>query len=170
MALRLVFLSVLIFVLLPLYALMADVPVDPDALKDPVAEERARSLMKEVRCLVCQNQSIEDSNAEIAKSLRTLVRDRVAAGESDDQIKAYLVEKYGDWVMLKPPLDGRTLFLWGSPFLLGLGGLAIILLRRRTAPKMVPAEALSAEDEQRVAELMGDTAPDGATAEDSASA
>ena len=136
--------------------LRGDVPVDPDALKDPAAEERARDLMKAIRCLVCQNQSIEDSNAEIAQSLRALVRERVSAGETDDQIKSYLVDRYGDWVMLKPPVDSRTFLLWGSPFLLVAAGVATILIRRRSSPAPSAPVALSREEEEEVARLMGD--------------
>ncbi|WP_374763198.1 cytochrome c-type biogenesis protein [Yunchengibacter salinarum] len=119
------------------------VAVDEQQLADPRAEARARALMQEIRCLVCQNQSIVDSDADLARDLRALVREQVAAGKSNQAIKNYLVARYGDWVLLEPPLDARTLLLWGSPVLfLALAGLAVWLGRRKR-----PAPALSAEEE-----------------------
>src|SRR3954465_14965648 len=93
--------------------------VTPDELlKDPVLESRARALSGELRCMVCQNQSIDDSDAPLAKDLRLLVRERLVAGDSDAQVKDFLVERYGDFILLKPPLEWRTLVLWTAPFVL----------------------------------------------------
>lgn len=114
---------------LPLRAQDNNVPGNPDALEDPVLEERARDLMKEIRCLVCQNQSIEDSDAPLASDLRMIVREKMAEGMTEDEVKEWLVERYGDWVLLEPPLDSRTWILWFSPFLL-LAGVGIWLWRR----------------------------------------
>jgi cytochrome c-type biogenesis protein CcmH len=107
--------------------------VEPgEALKDPALEARARALSAELRCLVCQNQSIDDSQAPLAKDLRLLVRERLTAGDSDAQVMKFLVDRYGDFILLKPPLRTGTLLLWGAPVLvLGLGVLALALKARR---------------------------------------
>ena len=92
--------------------------VEPDEiLKDPALEARARSISAELRCLVCQNQSIDDSHAPLARDLRLLVRDRLKAGESDSQIRQYLVERYGEFILLKPRFATDTIILWGAPLL-----------------------------------------------------
>ncbi len=93
-----------------------------EQLKDPVLEARARHLSKELRCVVCQNQTIDDSDAPLAADLRTILRERLVAGDSDDEAKAYLVQRYGDFVLLKPPMRPATLLLWFGPALLLLGG------------------------------------------------
>lgn len=120
-----------------LYLLCGAVPamamaVDAATLQDPALEARARAIMEGLRCLVCQNQSIEISDAELAGDLRRIVRERVAAGDSDDQVRAHLVARYGDWVLMRPPFKLSTLALWaGPPALLVLGGLALWAGRRR---------------------------------------
>ncbi|WP_439816663.1 cytochrome c-type biogenesis protein [Zavarzinia sp. CC-PAN008] len=123
------------------------VAVDPP-LPDPALEARARAISKGLRCLVCQNQSIEDSNADLARDLRNLVRQRVAAGDSDEQALAFVVARYGDWVLMEPPLKPRTYALWALPgVLLVLGaGLVLIFYRRR---KVEAAPAPLAPDERR---------------------
>jgi len=127
---------------------------DPaDRLKDPTQEARARSLFKDVRCLVCQNESIDDSEATLAADLRRLVRQQVAAGRSDAEIKAYLQSRYGEFVLLKPPFSWGNAALWGAPFLVaGLGG-ALLIFRRRTG---ATSEALTPEEEARVEHLLRD--------------
>jgi cytochrome c-type biogenesis protein CcmH len=116
-------------------------------LPNPAQEARAQALGHEVRCLVCQNQSIADSNAELARDLRRIVRERIAAGDSDGQVLDYLVARYGDWVLLEPPFKASTLALWfGPPALLAAAALGAILWRRRQAG---PAEAPLSEDERR---------------------
>ena len=95
--------------------------VEPDeVLKDAGLEERARTLSAELRCVVCQNQSIDDSDAPLARDLRRLVRERLTAGDTDEEVKAYIVARYGTFVLLKPPLAPNTLLLWVLPFVIGL--------------------------------------------------
>lgn len=107
--------------------------VEPDEiLADPAMETRARALGKELRCLVCQNQSIEDSDALLARDLRVLLRQRIESGDSDDDAVAWIVERYGDYVLLRPPVRAETLALWGAPLVaLGAGALVLILSLRR---------------------------------------
>jgi len=122
--------------------------VTPDEImKDPVLESRARHLSQELRCMVCQNQSIDDSDAPLAHDLRVLVRERLAKGDSDRQMLNFLVTRYGDFVLLKPPLQFDTILLWGLPPAALLAGLAalIIMARRRQkvslqVPSLTPAE------------------------------
>jgi len=131
-------------------ALAVDVTEVP--LDDPVKEAEARALMKEVRCLVCQNQSIEDSDADLARDLRVLIRERMAAGDDTAAVKEYLVARYGDWVLLKPPVAGRTLILWASPaIILLLVAFGLILRRRAGAAATAP---LSAEEEAKLKALL----------------
>jgi len=119
-----------------LAAPMSSLAVEPDEmLADPGLEARAAALSKELRCVVCQNQSIDASNAPLARDMRLLVRERIAAGDSDAQAKAYLVERYGNFVLLKPPLQPNTLLLWFGPLLIlvvAAGGL--LLAARSGAP------------------------------------
>tara|TARA_B100001939_G_scaffold244296_1_gene211704 strand:+ start:831 stop:1361 length:531 start_codon:yes stop_codon:yes gene_type:complete len=128
--------------------------VDDERLKDPAAEARAQTLMKQLRCLVCQNQSIVDSNADLARDLRMIVRERVMAGDTDAEIIAFMTSRYGDWVLLKPPLKEETLALWFLPvgFLL-LGGILVILYLRRT-PRTPDVTPLSPEEQERLARLL----------------
>jgi cytochrome c-type biogenesis protein CcmH len=126
------------------------VVVDEKPLEDPAKEAAARALMKEIRCLVCQNQSIEDSNADLAKDLRMLVRERIALGDTPANVRAYLVDRYGDWVLMEPPLNQMTLLLWGSPFLF----LALVLFLVYTSRRQPTAVPLSEAEKQRLAGLM----------------
>lgn len=130
--------------------------VEPgEMLKDPALEARARALSAELRCLVCQNESIDDSQATLAHDLRVLIRQRIMAGESNQAIKAYLVSRYGNFILLKPPIEASTLLLWGTPILILIcGGGAILYALRRRAPIAKPA-ALSAAEEERLASLLG---------------
>ena len=153
LALRHLFIAVAVMMTLalPAYSVGVDAPLD-----DPALEARARVIHKQLRCLVCQNQSIEDSNADLARDLRILVRERVALGDSDKQVIDYVVARYGDWVLLKPPLNIGTLFLWFGPLLL-LAGITIFVLIRLKRGKdrtMVTAEALSGEEEARIREIL----------------
>jgi cytochrome c-type biogenesis protein CcmH len=126
--------------------------VQPDeVMKDPALETRARALSSELRCLVCQNESIDDSEAPLARDIRILIRDRIGKGESNDAVRGYLVSRYGDFILLKPPFKPETLLLWLSPVLtLGLGVAAALYARRR-APNTTPG--LSAEEEAQLAAL-----------------
>jgi cytochrome c-type biogenesis protein CcmH len=122
--------------------------VNPDeVLADPVLEARAREISAELRCMVCQNQSIDDSNAELAKDLRVLVRERIQAGDSDRQVMDYIVSRYGEFVLLKPPVALNTILLWGMPILLLLVG-GVVIIRQATR-RRAPATAPLTTDEQR---------------------
>ena len=144
---------------LALFMFLAPLPalaVNPDeVLADPVLEERARNLSAELRCMVCQNQSIDDSNAELARDLRVLVRERLTNGDSDEEVIDYVVSRYGEFVLLKPRFSGRTLLLWGAPAALLLIGAAVLglMARGRLQPR-APA-ALTAEEQARIDELVG---------------
>jgi cytochrome c-type biogenesis protein CcmH len=124
-------------------------------LKDAAQEAQARDLFRELRCMVCQNQSIDDSDAPLAKDLRTLVRERVAAGESNDEIKDFLVARYGNFVLLKPPFAGETLVLWATPVAILLIGGAVALLAFRRRRAIEPALPLSAEENKKLKDLAG---------------
>jgi cytochrome c-type biogenesis protein CcmH len=133
------------------------VTVDPQ-LADPVMESRAREIGRELRCLVCQNQSIEDSGAPLARDLRLIVRERIAAGDSDAAVKDFVSARYGDWVLLKPPFNLRTLLLWAGPlilFAIAAAGLAVYYRRGRGLAGS-PAAPLSATESRRLAELLKD--------------
>ena len=125
---------------------------DPaERLPDPAAEARARVLFKQVRCMVCQNESIDDSEATLAADLRRTVREQVAAGASDNQVRDYLMARYGQFVLLKPPFSLGNALLWLGPFLLvvvGLFGLTALARRRDPAN-----EALTAEEQRRLKSL-----------------
>ena len=135
--------------------------VQPDEiLKDPALEVRARHLSQELRCLVCQNQSIDDSNAELARDLRLLVRERLAAGDSDAAVLAFVEARYGEFALLRPRLRWHTALLWLAPLLL-LAGTALYLIRRArsrlpagTAPQTAP---LSRAEQERLDELLKDS-------------
>ena len=147
----------LAFALLVATPALAAVTDPAELLRDPAKEERARAIGRELRCMVCQNQSIEDSDAELAHDLRRIVREQVTAGRSDGQIMAYLHARYGDFVLLRPPVKAATLALWGAPAIaLGVGMALILAARRRRAPA-APAE-LSAAERARLARIEGDQA------------
>lgn len=150
---RIVFFAVLGLVLV-LGAGAAWAAVSPDEmLDDPVLEQRARALGQELRCLVCQNQSIDDSDAPLAGDLRRIVRERLLAGDTDEEIKQYLVARYGKFVLLEPPVEPATWILWAGPFavlLLGAAGVGWYL-RRRARPA---EDELSEEEERRIAALL----------------
>ena len=141
------FLAILAFLVTvqPAFALTPD-----EQLKDPALEARARVVSAQLRCLVCQNQSIDDSEAPLAKDLRTLVREQITAGKSDAQVLDYVVERYGQYVLLKPRFEPETLILWGTPFaVLLIAGAAMILRRKRA--DVAPETPLS-DDEKRALE------------------
>ena len=148
-------------VLAPLFAVATLLLAGParavlpqEQLADPALEARARAISRELRCVVCQNQSIDDSDASLAADLRVLLRERLSAGDSDDQAKAFLVERYGSYVLLKPPLSGETLLLWLGPLLvLVLGGAGVALyLRGRIQER---AEDFSPAEQDRLKTLLG---------------
>jgi cytochrome c-type biogenesis protein CcmH len=129
-----------------------------EILGDARLEQRARALSQELRCMVCQNQSIDDSEAPLAKDLRVLVRERLTAGDSDNQVIDFLVARYGEFVLLKPRVTAHTLLLWLAPFaVLLVGAIAFFLAGRRRGAEATPragAEHLSADEEARVAALI----------------
>ncbi|MBY0568995.1 MAG: cytochrome c-type biogenesis protein CcmH [Hyphomonadaceae bacterium] len=105
--------------------------VAPAALADPAQEARAQALEREIRCVQCQNEPIAQSTADIARDMRDLVRERVAAGDSDAEIRSFFRTRYGDFVLFRPPFDSRTWILWGAPLVLLAGGLAAVLASQR---------------------------------------
>tara|TARA_R110002110_G_scaffold30871_5_gene109171 strand:- start:750 stop:1253 length:504 start_codon:yes stop_codon:yes gene_type:complete len=137
----------------------AALALEPDEiLKDPALEARAREISKELRCLVCQNQSIDDSDATLARDLRILVRDRLKAGDTDAEAVDFIVERYGDFVLLRPPFKNSTLILWIGPgviFLIGIIGVTLWHRRRRDAVA-APVAPLSADERARVDALLAE--------------
>ena len=129
---------------------------DPaDQLPNPAQEERARVIGRELRCMVCQNQSIEDSDADLARDLRRIVREQVAQGKPDEAVLTFVHERYGDFVLLKPPLKPETALLWGMPAIALLGGALLIRgMRRRQQTAAGPQELTQAERD-RLAQLSG---------------
>lgn len=148
---RFAFLFVLLSLALPAFAVQPS-----EVLDDPALEARARQLSSGLRCMVCQNQSIDDSDAELARDLRVLVRERLVAGETDEQVIDYVVSRYGEFVLLQPRFNMRNALLWAAPILLlAIGGTFIVAQsRRRTRPV---TQALSAEEESRLKEILGDS-------------
>jgi cytochrome c-type biogenesis protein CcmH len=130
--------------------------VQPDEiLKDPALEARARALSQELRCMVCQNQSIDDSDAPLARDLRILVRERLSAGDSDKQVIDFLVARYGEFVLLKPRFTWHTAILWLAPFVvIVIGAIGFLAAGRRV--RLPVAERLSPEEEARVSTLVKD--------------
>ena len=128
---------ILALIVLLLVSLSPALALTPgELLKDPELEHRARNLSAQLRCLVCQNQSIDDSDAPLAKDLRVLIREQLVAGRSDDEIVNFAVARYGEFVLLKPRFEAGTILLWGTPFaVLLIAGLALFRRRRRIAPE-----------------------------------
>jgi cytochrome c-type biogenesis protein CcmH len=127
-----------------------------ERLADPALEARARALSGELRCLVCQNQSIDDSNADLAHDLRVLIRERLSAGDSDAQVLQFMVHRYGDFILLRPPVKPETYLLWFGPFMvlaLGALGAGLYLRRSRRAPQQAPAP-LSPDEQRRLQKLL----------------
>ena len=142
--------------LIALAAPTAALAVEPDEmLKDAALEARARDLSSELRCLVCQNQSIDDSAAQLARDLRLLVRERLTAGDSDQQVLNFLVARYGEFVLLKPRFELHTLLLWGlPPVVLVAGMIALFVTARRRQSANLQAPALSAAEQHQIATLV----------------
>lgn len=132
------------------------VAVNPDeVLDDPVLEQRARELSINIRCLVCQNQSIDDSDAQLARDLRVLVREKLVEGLSDEQILDFLVERYGEFVLLKPRFGLHTLLLWGIPFIALLAGLfALLKLFSKPRQEEMVAAELSSDEQKELDKIM----------------
>jgi cytochrome c-type biogenesis protein CcmH len=136
------------------FAVMPD-----EVLADPALEARARNLSQDLRCLVCQNQSIDDSSAPLAKDLRVIVRERLTAGDTDEQVIDYLVARYGNYVLLKPPFQRDTLFLWIGPavFLLVAGGISFLYLRARKRVEDEIEAPLTEHERRQLAEIVKDS-------------
>jgi cytochrome c-type biogenesis protein CcmH len=147
-----------IALVLAIIASSSSLAVQPEEmLKDPKLEARARELSRELRCMVCQNQSIDESEAPLARDLRLLVRERLTKGDTDQQVLDFLVARYGEFVLLKPPLESRTIILWALPpvaLLAGAVGLFFAVRRRRTV-HLEPA-TLSTEERRRLSTLVDD--------------
>ncbi len=136
--------------------------VNPDEmLSDTALEARARVLSGELRCLVCRNQSIDDSNADLARDLRLLVRNRLRAGDSDQEVKSFIVARYGNFVLLKPPLQWNTALLWTGPLLFFLlaafGAFRLVSSRAAAGPAQSPPP-LSADEQSQLEKLLGEKA------------
>jgi cytochrome c-type biogenesis protein CcmH len=131
--------------------------VNPDEmLADPALEARARAISATLRCLVCQNESIDDSNADLARELRLIVRERLVAGDTDEEVLQYLVDRYGEYVLLKPVFASHTLVLWAAaPLVLVIGGIAIVIAARRKRAIAGPVEGLTPEEQQALDDLQG---------------
>ena len=121
-----------------------------EILPDPLLESRARALSGELRCMVCQNQSIDDSDAPLARDLRLLVREQLVAGRSDRDIRDFLVARYGSFVLMRPPFSRATALLWGLPFLVLIGGLLALVLRARRHPSLADVADLDAVEQARL--------------------
>jgi len=140
---------------LALWASPADAQRIARTLADPVAEARAHEIDKSLRCLVCQNQTIADSNADLAIQLREIVRERIVAGDNDEQVRQFVVARYGDWVLMRPPFNPATALLWIGPIiLLAVGGVAAMLFLHRQRRRVDPAVPLSSDEEARLNALL----------------
>lgn len=129
---------------------------DPaERLPDPAQEALAREIFRDVRCLVCQNESIDDSEAELAQDLRRIVREQVKAGKTESQIKAFLTDRYGEFVLLRPSFSPGNMALWIGPFLVAAAGVALLFSRLR---KLAPDAELDAAEEKRIAAMLDDEA------------
>ena len=143
-----------VFITALFYQAPAKAVLPDEMLADPQMEARARDISRELRCLVCQNQSIDDSDAQLARDLRVLVRERLMMGDSNADVLGFVTRRYGDFVLLKPPVKSTTYLLWGVPVaLMGLGlGILIAMMRRR--PAKTSPDALSTEEQARLKQLM----------------
>jgi cytochrome c-type biogenesis protein CcmH len=144
------FLSLLLLISLAVQAKEA-----PLAAANPELEKRVMALSEELRCLVCQNQTLADSHAELAIDLKNQVREKLASGMSDRDVINYMVERYGDFVLYRPPVKGITWLLWFGPFLLLIGGIAVLMLKLKR--RSVPSDNMPEEELQRAASLLEGT-------------
>lgn len=147
---RSLLIAFLLLLTLPAFA------VEPDEiLADPALEARAREIGKELRCLVCQNQSIDESDADLARDLRLLIRERIKAGDSNEAVVAFVVERYGDYVLLRPPLKPATYPLWLGPLVIfGIALIVTLLYLQRRKRAALKSQPLTPDEERRIHELM----------------
>jgi cytochrome c-type biogenesis protein CcmH len=141
--------------LLLLISIAAQAKEAPLAAANPELEKRVMALSEELRCLVCQNQTLADSHAELAIDLKNQVREKLASGMSDGDVINYMVERYGDFVLYRPPVKGITWLLWFGPFLLLIGGIAVLMLKLKR--RSVPTDNMPEEELQRAASLLEGT-------------
>jgi cytochrome c-type biogenesis protein CcmH len=134
-----------IFAALMLVATQSLAVLPEEVLPNPALEARARVISQDLRCLVCQNQSIDDSNAPLAKDLRVIVRERLTAGDSNEQVFGYVVSRYGNYVLLKPPLQSDTILLWASPFIMLVITLSVAFIYLRRRPEIESSEGIDAD-------------------------
>ena len=127
---------------------------DAQSIEDPRIEQRFKNLTQQLRCPVCQNETLADSNAELARQMRDQIREQMKAGKTDDEIKAYLTQRYGDFPLYKPPVKPMTYFLWFGPFLLLIVGSAVLFLFLKRRREMIPETPLTAEERKRAAEIL----------------
>ena len=140
----------LIFVLLTTFAVAEETKLNAES------EQRLKALALELRCLVCQNQTIADSNADLAIDLRTKIREQIQAGKTDAQIKEYMVARYGDFVLYRPPVQSNTLLLWVAPFLLLAGGITFLIRQLAQRRRLATVQSFSADELRRADELLSD--------------
>lgn len=132
-------------VALSLIATQSFAVLPEEILADPALEARARVISQDLRCLVCQNQSIDDSNAPLAKDLRVIVRERLTAGDTNEKVFDYVVSRYGNYVLLKPPLQADTYLLWASPFIILVIALSVAFIYLRRRPEIESSEGIDAD-------------------------
>jgi cytochrome c-type biogenesis protein CcmH len=159
---RVVLVVLALFGATPLYAVQVD-----EILPDPVLEARAREISHDLRCMVCQNQSIDDSEAPLARDLRLLVRERLKAGDSDSQVVDFMVARYGEFVLLRPRMNWHTAILWGAPLAILIAGLLALgfSVFRRSSGAPLPEVAALSEVERQKLDAIAHSQPDGAQAE-----
>lgn len=146
----------ILLIILNIFPLIAFAGEARDLAADPVIEKRMVRLAEELRCLVCQNESLASSHAELAEDLRREVRELIAKGMSDTEIKNYLVTRYGDFVLYEPPVKNTTMLLWIGPFALLLAGMGILIFQLRKRRQVVVEKTLSAEEQARAAALLNE--------------
>jgi len=137
------------FAVLAALACLAAAADPADRLANPAQEARAKALFSDIRCVVCQNESIDDSEADVARDLRQAVRRQVAAGQSDAQVRDYLVQRYGEFILLKPRFSLENAVLWLAPFLIAAAGVSVLVLRAHRGPEPIPPESLDLTPEEQ---------------------
>lgn len=146
--------------LLSFFVLLCHAQEAPPAAADPVLEARVKTLSEELRCLVCQNQSLADSNADLAVDLRNQVREMMQAGKSDADIREFMVDRYGDFVLYNPPMKTATLVLWVGPFVLLVVGGVVLASYLRLRARRLPTQNITDEERARARDLLGGSAPE----------
>ena len=141
-------------VLLSFCFLSGVVAKDAQSTEDPRIEQRFKNLTQQLRCPVCQNETLADSNAELARQMRDQIREQMKAGKTDDEIKAYLTQRYGDFPLYKPPVKPMTYFLWFGPFLLLIFGTAVLFLFLKRRREMIKETPLTADERKRAEEIL----------------